>query len=390
MEHWCLRIALVALTAMGVLALSPAGAAPKPAGWALPGYDDSHPADLAALLEPIRAEFKLPALAGAVVTGEELEALGAVGVRKAGSTVVVTPKDEFHLGSCTKAMTGTLIGMLVEEGKLSWGETMARLFPDEIGKADPGWRDVTLDQVLAHRAGFTGSYPPGMNPWALTGTVMEQREVYLKALLSHPPAYPPGTKFEYSNAGYGVLGCLIEKVTGKPWEQVLRERLFEPLGMSTAGFGAAGTPGKIDQPWQHRYRDGEWQPVEPGPRSDNHDLIGPGGKVHASMGDWARFIALHLRGAAGKDGLLKAATLQRLHSTPVGGDYYAGWNGTERPWGGGHVLNHNGSNTMNFCVVWMAPLRNFAVLAATNCSNDDAPKAADKAAWQMIQWYQKR
>ena len=83
------------------------------------------PADLATILEPIRKEHKLVALAAGVVSHGELIALGSVGERKHGSGVKVTVRDKFHLGSCTKAMTGTLIGMLVEQGKLGWDTTLA-------------------------------------------------------------------------------------------------------------------------------------------------------------------------------------------------------------------------------------------------------------------------
>src|SRR5215470_14830115 len=89
----------------------------------------SAPNRVADLLEPIRLKYKLPALAGAVVTSKGLEAIGATGVRKAGTPVSVTVEDEWHLGSDTKAMTATIIAHLVQRGKLKWETTLGQVFP---------------------------------------------------------------------------------------------------------------------------------------------------------------------------------------------------------------------------------------------------------------------
>ncbi|HLV79318.1 MAG TPA: hypothetical protein VKT32_03520, partial [Chthonomonadaceae bacterium] len=78
---------------------------------------------------------------------------------------------------------------------------------------------------------------------------------------------------------------------------------------------------------------------------------------------------------------------QYLHTPLFGGDYAAGWVVTDRNWGGGRVLMHNGSNNQNYSVVWMAPLRDFAVLVATNQGGDAAAKACDEAASALIQSY---
>src|SRR5262245_36895912 len=110
------------------------------------------------LLEPIRAAHKLPALAGAIVTSKGLVAAGAVGVRKAGTDVSVTVNDLWHLGSNTKAMTATLIGTLVEEGKLRWDSTTAEVFPELAADFTPQFRDVTVSHLLSHRAGL----PPNL------------------------------------------------------------------------------------------------------------------------------------------------------------------------------------------------------------------------------------
>lgn len=105
---------------------------------------------------------------------------------------------------------------------------------------------------------------------------------------------------------------MVETITEKPWEQLVRELIFEPLGMESAGFGVPWEGEAPTDPWPHK-RDGT--PVPPGPMADNPPSIGPGGTIHASIGDWARYITEHLRGVGEKNGLLlEADTYRRLHN----------------------------------------------------------------------------
>jgi len=346
------------------------------------------PLPLRDVLEPIRAKHDLPALAAAVVMNGRVVALDAVGLRKAGSDAKVTRDDQFHLGSCTKAMTATVIGLLVEQGKLKWDTPLAEALPDLAGEMHADFRKVTVRQLLRHRAGLRPNLPKGKT-WrdVLEGgrSVRDQRTRFARAHLSAAPAYEPGTKYQYSNAGYGILGAVVERATGKQYEAVMRAMLFEPLGMTSAGFGAMGTPGKIDQPWQHRVdAKGRRRAIAPGPHSDNPDVIGPGGKVHCSMADWAKFVTEHLPSSPRRPRLLRAETRKTLHTPPPGGHYAMGWLVTQRKWGGGRVLTHAGCNTMNFAVTWLAPRRDFAVLVATNQGGGGADKATDTAAAALI------
>ena len=350
------------------------------------------PADLSSVLKPILAAHTLPALAGCIVTADKIVAIGAVGVRKYGTDTPVSINDQFHLGSDTKAMTAFLIGKLVERKELKWTSTLAQSLPVLRDIMLPVYRNVTIEELLAHRSGFSGdSIPPGqtfLSLHSLSGSPMEQRIAYAKMILAEPPINTPGKQYIYSNRNYALLGIIAEQLTHTPWEKLITKWLFKPLGMKTAGFGAMGQPGKILEPWQHVMgTDGKPIPIEPGPLSDNPEVIGPAGTVHCSIGDWAKFIMLNLRGEAGKDDHLKAATIQRLHRPLLGGDYASGWLVTRRPWGGGTVLTHAGSNNQNYCVAWIAPKRGFAVLVATNIGGEDAAKACDDTDAALINYY---
>ncbi len=343
--------------------------------------------DLNARLEPLRQKFGLPALAAAVVRGEKIVGQGAVGVRKQGSHEMVTLTDKFHIGSNTKSMTATIAAMLVEEGKLSWQTTLSEVFP-EIKTMSAQYQAVTLEQLLSHRSGA----PENLDQDALwsrirahQGTPTEQRMFLLKNLTAQPPEVSPGTKFIYSNAGVVMAGAMLEKVTGKTWEDLMQKMLFDPLGMTAAGFGAPASPDKVDQPWGHLFLLGKLSPIPPGPGADNPAAIGPAGTVHCSIGDYAKYAAFHLQGANGKGKLLKAETFTKLHTPVSGQDYALGWIAVERDWAGGRALTHAGSNTMFFALIWIAPRKNIAVVVATNLGSDKAFEGCDQTVSALIQ-----
>lgn len=370
---------LPAAALAAALLLPPAPALPRE------GKEPPAPRDLAPLLEPLRAKHDLPALAGAVLSGGALVALGATGVRERGKPEKATTGDRWHLGSCTKAMTATLCALLVEEGRLSFEGTLTAGLGPLAARADPGWKAATLAGLLTNRGGASPEVPGPLweAAWRHTGPPRAARRALVEGFLRDPPAATPGSKFAYANMNFVLAGAMAEEATGKPWEELMRERLFAPLGMETAGFGAPGTAKAVDQPRGHR---ADGSPVPPGPGADNPPAIGPAGTVHASLPDWARFVALHLAGARGEGRLLKRETFARLHATPGGtGDGYAmGWTVTERPWAGGRALTHAGWNTMWYCVTWLAPERDFAVLVCANRGDDAAAKACDEAASALI------
>src|SRR5882724_5467320 len=346
-------------------------------------------------------------MAAAVLRGERIIAQGAAGVRKRGTGQRITFDDRFHLGSCTKAMTATLVAMLVEEGKLNWTTTLGELFADTVKPMHPAWEKVTLRQVLAHRAGLRHE-PDGLAqvfkelvgrpPRARLGTLPQQRLEIARQALSRPPRIPPDTKFYYSNAGYVLAGAVLEQLTGRAWEELMRERLFQPLGISTGGFGPPGTADKTEQAWGHSPVLGK--PLDPrSPAAELPLFYGPAGLAHMTVTDWAKFIALHLRGDPANPhchaALLKLDAFAEMHAiTPATtskgwvirgltflatGDaapavtYCAGWfisptswaKGT-RPGDTGRRLWHAGSNGRWNCGVVIAPEIDFAVLVACN------------------------
>ena len=117
--------------------------------------EDNTPVNVDAILQSILGRGgERFGMAAAVLRGERIIAQGAAGVRKRGTAERITLDDRFHLGSCGKAMTATLVAMLVEEGKLNWTTTLGEIFADTVKPMHPAWEKVTLRQVLAHRSGL--------------------------------------------------------------------------------------------------------------------------------------------------------------------------------------------------------------------------------------------
>jgi CubicO group peptidase (beta-lactamase class C family) len=340
----------------------------------------SMPRDLSPTLQALSEKYKLPGVVGAILHGDQIVALGSTGVRKVGDSAPFLVTDQIHLGSDTKAMTAILIGQLIDKHQLNFDTTMAEIFPDLAAKIDPAMAKVTVRQLLDHDAGF----PHDLDWHALEATHLPlpaQRRMTVEQALSAAPATSVG-KFSYSNVSYVVLGAIVEAKTGKSWEETIEQQIFRPLQMTSAGFGAPGTAGQVDQPWGHVDGDGKLRPVQ----TDNEPVMGPAGTVHCSIIDWAKFIAEILHGANGNPTLVSAETFKQLTTPMPGQDYAGGWLVTARPWANGLALTHAGSNTTWFCRVWIAPNKNFAILIATNYGGHLAEQAADDGVGKLIQF----
>ena len=240
------------------------------------------------ILSEIVADEKAPGMIAAIISGEGITAIGSAGVRKTGSGVLITCNDLVHLGSCTKAMTSTMLATLVAEGKLSWDMKLIEAIPELEKSIHTDYHNITLWQLLTHRAGIQG------NPvnWDAHNQleIKARRLAILKDNLSTPSAIKPG-EFNYSNFGYMIAACMAEKITGLSWETLMRQRIFNPLGMTTAGFGEPDKGTTLQQPWGHSKSAGKWEPN----RFYDSEALGPAGEIHCSVEDWAKFLSLQLK-----------------------------------------------------------------------------------------------
>jgi CubicO group peptidase (beta-lactamase class C family) len=341
--------------------------------------------DLSKVLDPIREARKIPAMAAVLLTSEGIVAEGYSGVHGVGSEQQVVAENLFHLGSCSKAMTATLAATFVEEELLTWESTLGEVFPELEESMHETWKEVTVAQLMSHTAGAPGDLRDFLD---LNSRLSEEfsslaalRLEVLQALTASAPAYAPGSEDLYSNWGYCLLGAMLERIGGAPWEDLMQQRVFGPLGMESGGFGPPNGEADSGQPFGHT-EDGEARVGK-----DNHAVIGPAGTVHATLRDWAKFVRMHLRGAQGEgDLLLTSESYVALHTPRPGTEdaYAAGWLIMKRGWSKGKVMTHSGSNTLWFCTVWIAPNEDFAVLVATNRGGSPGSKATDAACWRLI------
>jgi D-alanyl-D-alanine carboxypeptidase len=339
--------------------------------------DTSAVSDISQQLEQERASIGVPGLAVAVIREGQLAAYGVTGNRRFGTTSPVTLDDKWHHGSNTKSMTATLAAIMVEKGFIGWETTLGDVFPS-VGGA---WAGVTLKQLLANASGAPGDLVSSgiwSALWSFYGLPTAARSFLLNEVTDEPLRFTPGSGYEYSNAGFALAGHMLETVAGTPWEALLVEHLFTPLGITSAGFGIPATPHHIDQPIGHGGAVNNPVIGDPQRGADNPAAFGPAGTVHANLLDSARYVQAHLKGERGEETtLLPTAQWRLLHEAAFGNGYALGWSVFDRPWAGGTALNHNGSNTQWHSTMWIAPARNWAVVVCMNFGGDDAFSKSD-------------
>jgi len=170
------------------------------------------------------ARQKIPGLSLAVLRDGKIELLRSYGLANVEHQVPVKPETVFQSGSIGKQFTAAAIMILVQDGKLSLDDQITKFFPG----APATWKRITVRHLLNHTSGL-GDYPPEIE---LQRNYTEEQlfEAFKKA----PLQFEPGADWDYSNAGYVTLGILIRKITGKFYGDFLQERIFRPLGMTTA------------------------------------------------------------------------------------------------------------------------------------------------------------
>ena len=357
-----------------------------------PPKDYSGWSNLRGLAEAIQKDTDCPAIGVAVVRGGKL-AQAVVGVREIGKNDPVVEDDPWSIGSIGKPLCTSLIGKLVEAGKLRWDMPLTEALKGIPMR--PEYEAVTLEQIMHHR----GCIPADLNfnpPMVqrIVGSAkspMAIRENYAKDILSRPMIGKPGTQFVYSNAGFALLSVVIEHATGKPYEQAIREMLFKPLGMSHSYIGASTYPSNL--PSGHVSKPGGGLAPENFRGPLETLVVGAGGGIYLSVSDLARFGQAHLWGLQGKDGFLKAATICHLHQGipeggPDGGSYACGW-GIRRQPGLPLSHGHNGSNGTFRAALAIYPESDLVVAAIVNRGGEGDPSPSLQAVMAVARKYMK-
>ena len=329
----------------------------------------------------LRDDIGLTAVAVAAMIDGDLVGAVVSGERRRHSGISATIDDRWHMGSITKSMTATLLAVLEDDGLLFPDDALTALLPDVEMAA--GWSTCTLDHLLTHTAGVPANFPAEFQDiWPETADeLVAERRRFIADVLADEPESPCGESFLYSNVGYTIAGHIAETIAGEPYEALIQNRVFLPLRLPSAGFGPPRGEYTDQEPVGHavlllgslRVR----VPIDPFKmRADNSPLIAPAGTVHMTIGDLARYGAIHLDGEYGSDPvLLPQPSWQRLHD-PFLDDYARGWVRQERDWAGGSLIWHNGSNSYWYALLMLLPARNMTLAFVTNDGDIEAANAA--------------
>jgi len=259
-------------------------------------------ADLDAYVAKGVADWRIPALAVAVVKDGEVVFAKGYGVRDLSKPGPADENTLFAIGSTTKAMTAAALGMLVDEGKLGWDDPVTKHLPWFQLRDPVVTREVTVRDLLTHRAGLPNA------DFLWYGRDNSPRDILLR-MRYLPQETSLRSHFTYQNVMYAAAGAVVAEVSGTSWEDFVRARLLEPLGMTGTAVTLSEAAGKGNVASPHFDIDGEVRVIE----NASVDPVAPAGSIWSSVSDMAKWMRFLLEGAArGGTRLLKEETLEEL------------------------------------------------------------------------------
>jgi len=237
---------------------------------------------------------QIPGMIWGVVIDGQMAHLGTFGVRDRASRAPVTPDTAFRIASMTKSFTALAVLTLRDDGRLSLDDPVSRWIP-EFARMDAPTRDtppLTIRQLLSHSAGL-----PEDNPWGdqqLSATDAMMDEWLAKGI---PFSTPPGTRYEYSNYAFGLLGRVVTKASGMPYEEYVHTRILSALGMDGSTFRFADVPAARRAIGYRLKPDGTYAEEPPLP----HGVFGAMGGLLTTATDLGRYVAFHLSAWPARD-----------------------------------------------------------------------------------------
>lgn len=325
---------------------------------ALAGFDD--------VVNQALKDFRVPGLALVVVRDGQVVLSKGYGYRDVAQQLPVTPHTLFEIGSSTKAFTVMLLGQLVDEGRLDWDKPVRTWLPD-FALYDPvATAQMTPRDLVTHRSGLPRHDLVWYNSPADRAELF-QRLRYLE------PNKGFREEFQYNNLMFMTAGYLAERVTGTGWEEQVRTRIFQPLGMTHSIFRVADLARDPDACLGYEIKDDHVSVI---PYRDIVN-VAPAGAIKSCADDMARWLLAQLgEPVAGGQPLVQAATLREMHTSqmvittaqtkpelPVS-NYGLGW--FIQPYQG-HLQVHHGGNIDGFsALVTLFPNDRLGIVALTN------------------------
>ena len=353
------------------------------------------PPDLDAWVERSMKTFNVPGLAIAIVKDGKLVVSKGYGVKRLGSPDKVDDHTLFPIGSNTKAFTSAALATLVDEGKISWDDHVEDLLPG-FRLYDPYiTRELTVRDLLTHRAGF--SLGAGdLLFWPHTTFTSEEivhRLRYIK------PATSFRSHYAYDNTMYLVAGQIIPAITGKSWDAYVHERILQPLGMTNTNTSVTAFKPGDDFATGHSEVDGKLQPIDWVPIDNN----APAGAINSSVFEMAKWAVMQLNRGKIDDQhrIFSEKQSREMWSpqtiTPVGdpppelaaikanfADYALGWG--LRDYHGRKLVGHTGGVLGAVSKVQLVPEDNLAIIILTNA---EETFAFESIAYSVMDYYMK-
>jgi CubicO group peptidase (beta-lactamase class C family) len=249
------------------------------------------------------ADWKVPGLAIAIVRNDSVVLAKGYGVKTLGKPDRVDARTVFAIGSASKAFTATAVAMLVGEGKVKWDDPATKYLPG-FQLYDPYvTRELTVRDLLTHRSGLASGdlivYSKGLSRDSILYRVR-----YLK------PTWSFRSHFGYQNIMYLAAGQLTARMMGKPWDEVIRERIFTPLGMTSSNTTTNGLDRLPNVATPHLERDDTVRIIP----WFNLDNIGPAGSINSNVLEMAQWVRFQLAGGkVGGKPLISAAAFGETH-----------------------------------------------------------------------------
>ncbi|MDH6141524.1 CubicO group peptidase (beta-lactamase class C family) [Kitasatospora sp. GP30] len=333
---------------------------------------------LAAFVAATAEEFGVPGLSVGILTdGQELTA--AHGVTSVDNPLPVTADTLYPLASVSKTVTATAVMRLVAQGRVELDAPVRRYVPELRLADETAAERITVLTLLNHTAGLD---------WNLVGAAAGDGSLasFVAAMAELPLIAEPGARASYSQAGYNLLGLVIEKVTGLPFEKAVAELVLEPVGLRNSFFDTDDIMVRRFAVGHNRGEDGELRPATPWRafRSDDR-ANNPGGGLVSSVSDLLRWARFHLGTG---DGVLPAELLRGMREQTVELRASSFGDGIGICWflrevGGARTIGHGGSGNGQFTELLIVPERNFAVVSLANVGPDGYNANQRVVAWAL-------
>jgi len=333
------------------------------------------PQDLNSYMERVLKEFEVPGIAVGIVKDGKLVLAKGYGVRKLGEPAPVDENTLFGIASNTKAFTSALLAMLVDEGKITWDDPVVKHLPG-FQLYDPYvTREMTIRDLLTHRSGL-GLGAGDLLWWPPSDY---SREEIIRRFRYVKPASSFRSRYAYDNVLYMIAGQVVAAVTGKSWDDNVKERIFKPLGMTTSNTTVADLLSSRDAAMPHAKVEGQLKAIAPMALEN----VGPAGAINSSVAEMSRWLIAQLNRGQISEGtrlfsqrqsreMWTAQTITPLSDPPphLAGlranfsAYGLGWGLTD--YRGIKVVSHTGGLLGCVSRVTLVPDLNLGVVVLTN------------------------